>query len=194
MYGEYLTDMGRFNEAIVQMTRAQELAPLSLIIHADLGWALYCARRPDEALQQLRKTLSMDPEFAVAHWFLGWVHYQKGDFGLALFELNKALILEGNSRVQADIAFVHARSGNRGEAQRILAELKANEERKHVSQFAYALIYSGLDERDRAFAALDRAFEDRPWELAEAKVNPLLDPLRSDPRFPEMLRRLGLPV
>lgn len=193
-YAEYLTNVGRFDQAITHMNWARELAPLSLIIHADLAWVLYCARRPDEALEQLRKTVNLDPDFAAAHWFLGWVYYQKRDFERSLSGLNKAL-QGGISRAQADIAFVRARSGDRAEALRILENLKADAERgnKYVSQFEYALIYTGLDDRDKAFAALDRAFEERPWDLASAKVDPLLDSLRSDRRFPEMLRRLGLP-
>jgi tetratricopeptide (TPR) repeat protein len=134
----------------------------------------------------------MDPDFPVAHWFLGKVYYQKGDFALALSHLDKALSL--GTAVQADIAFVHARSGNRTEALRILESLKAQSKRKerYVSQFDYAVIYTGLDDRDKAFAALHQAFEERPWDLASAKVDPLLDQLRSDRRFPEILRQLGL--
>jgi tetratricopeptide (TPR) repeat protein len=138
----------------------------------------------------------MDPDFPVAHWFLGWVHYHRGDFGLALSALNKAYALSPSSRLQADIAFVHARSGDRAEALRILESLRtdADSGKKYVSQYSFALIYTGLGDRDRAFAALDNALEERPWDLSEAKVSPLLDPLRSDRRFPELLRRLGLSV
>ena len=195
-YAEYLTNMGRFDEAIVHMNRAQELAPLSLIIQCDLAWVLYCARRPSEALEQLRKTLNKDSGFAVAHLFLGWVHFQTGNAALALSELNKALALGAPGRVQADIASVQARSGNRSEALRILQTLKSDADRgtRYVSQFDFALIYAGLNDRDKAFEALQHAFEERPWDLASVKVDPLLDPLRSDPRFPEILRSLGLPV
>jgi eukaryotic-like serine/threonine-protein kinase len=192
-YGEYLTNMGRFDDAILQMKQAQELAPLALVVHATLGWVFYYAHRSDEAIAQLRDTLKMDESFPLTHLFLGWAYHQRGDSASAVRELRTAVSLDDGTLTQASLAFVLARSGAKAEALQILKKLTDRSERGgYVSQYQFAIVYAGLDDRDKAIEALNRGLEERPWELVGLKVDPLLAPLRGDPRFLQIVGRLGL--
>jgi TolB-like protein/Flp pilus assembly protein TadD len=196
-YSEYLTVIGRFDEAVTEIERAGELAPFSFIIRAVHGWVLYCAGRIDEAVAELETTLEMDPHYEVAHWFLGQALTAKGEYVEAIKHLNLAIELSGgNPRFMADLGYVYGRSGRKAEAIQILVELdELSDQDRHVSLYGYALVHTALGNSDNAIDALELALDERPWEweMVMLRVDPMLEDLRHDSRFRRMLRRLGLP-
>lgn len=190
-YGLYLHVMGRLDEAIAQITRAQELDPLSLIIATNVGRLLYVSRRYDQAIEQLQKTLEMDQGFPQTHICLGLVYQQEGRDKEALAEVQKAVDLSGRRpETLSTLGYVYAVSRRR-EAAKILDELKDLSKRTYVSPDWIAIIYAGLGERDQAFVWLEKAYENHELPV-DLKVDPKWDRLRSDTRFAELLRRVGL--
>jgi len=195
-HGFYLGMLGRVEEALAEMRRAQELNPLSLVIRTHVGLMLYQGRRYDEAIEQLRQTLEMEPDFAAAHYFLAWAYEQKGRYEETIAHLQKALAVSPGSpdRIGA-LGHAHAVFKRRADAQKALTELHKLSERRFVSAYDFAIIYVGLKEADQAFKWLERACEERSFSmLMSLKAEPRLDPLRSDPRFQDLLRRVGLPI
>ncbi len=183
---------GRREQGLSDMKRAVELDPLSLIINADLGRSFYLARQYGESLKQLQKTLDMDPTFGFAHIWLGQVYEQQNIFDKAISEFQKGVTLSGVSTYAlARLGHAYGVAGKRREAQKVLNELNDLSKQKYVSSYDIALIYVGLGEKEQAFAWLEKAYHERSMEFL--KVDPQLDPLRSDPRFVELLRRTGLP-
>ena len=194
-YGELLSALGRHEEALAEIKRAQQLDPLSLIINAVSGRTLLYAGRDDLAIEQLRKTLDeIDPNFAHAHWFLGIAYVRKGAFAEAIAEFQRAKTLSPNiTQYQGGLGHAYGRAGKSAEARKVLNEVIEQSKRRYVSWFDIAAIYAGLDEKDQAFACLEKAYEQHGARLVHLKLVPLLDPLRSDPRFQDLLRRIGLP-
>lgn len=193
-YANFLTALGR-REAIAEWKAAQELDPLSLIINAGLGWAYYFVRQYDQAVEQLKKALELDSDFELAHLWLGSVYVEKSLFKDAIAEIQKAVALsKGRTGIVAALGHAYARAGKRDEAQHILDELSQLEKRKYVSPYRMANIYAALGENDRAFEWLQKAYEDRSHLLVFLMVDPRLDALRPDPRFVDLLRRIGLSV
>ena len=185
--------LGRFEEGIAEAKRARELDPLSLAFNNALGGRLLLARRDNAAIEQIQKTLEMDPNFAPAHNRLGWAYLRNGTYEQAIAEFQKAMALsESDPDFFMDLGYAYAVAGNRDEAQTILAELKRKRERGFVSSSALAIVYGALGEKDEAFAWLEKAYEERDPQLTYLKVGPRFDPLRRDPRFKEVLRRVGL--
>jgi TolB-like protein/DNA-binding winged helix-turn-helix (wHTH) protein/Tfp pilus assembly protein PilF len=190
-YGWHLAALGRHGEAIAELEKAQSLDPLSLIIGADLAEELLIAHRYDEAIKQSRKTMNMDPFFALTHYVLGEVFVQKRLYNEAIAELQKAIELSpGSTAFTANLAYAYGESGKRNEASKILNELKSNSHDAFSNAPEIALVYVGLDEKDQAMAWLEKAYAERfnPGVL----LRPAFDPLRSDPRFQNLLRRIGL--
>jgi tetratricopeptide (TPR) repeat protein len=193
-YGELLSSLGRHEEALAEIKRAQQLDPLSLIINTSSGWILLGAGRDDLAIEQLRKTLEIDPNFARAHGDLGMAYLRKGNFPEAVAEFQRAATLSSNIiDYQSGLGHAYARAGKHTEARKLLYELKEHSKQRYVSWYDFAAIYAGLGEKDQAFALLEKAYEQRDPKVTWAKVDPSLDPLRSDPRFQDLLRRIGLP-
>ena len=191
-YGEYLAAVGHFEKGIAELKRAQELDPLSLIINADLGKAYFYARRYDQAGEQLRKTMEMDQSFQTAHFYLGMVYVMKGSFPDSIAEYQRAKQLNDDPRMLGLLGHVYAVSGQRDEALKTLDQLKENAGQRYVSPYSFALVYAGLGDKDQAFQWLEKSRQDRTPYLSTIKVDPLLDNLRSDPRFAELMRRVGL--
>jgi len=191
-YSIFLVYMGRFDEALDQYKIALQLDPLSLPISSSLGWALYSARRYDEAIEQCKKTLEVDPTFARTHLYLGEIYVQKRMYDEAIAEFRMAEELSGELWARTELAHAYAASDRKDEAQKILDEFKGRPERSNFSPYQMAIIYAGLGEKDRAFERLERAYEERNHGLVELKVEPMLDGLRSDPRFTDLLQRIGL--
>jgi serine/threonine-protein kinase len=194
MYGLYLSAMERFDEAHAEVRRAHELDPLSLAKIMGIGDVYYHQRQYDRAIEQYRRALEMDPNSGFAHWALGNAYVQKGMYEEAILEYQKSIPLSGDSPDEvASLGYAHALSGKRREAQQVIDELKNRAARRYISPTIIAFIYAGLDEKDEAFAWLDKAYDGRDFILVFLKVDPTFDRLRSDPRFAELARRVGVP-
>ena len=187
-----LRAVGRFDESIAEIRRAQELDPLSLIINADLGTDYIYARQYDKAIAQLRETIQMDPTFYYAHWRLGIAHEMKVSLQNAVAEYQTARQLNDDPSVVASLGRAFAGSGKKDEALRMLEQLKEFARQRYVSAYSFALVYAALGGKDQAFQWLEKSYQDRAFDLAFLKVDPLLDNLRSDPRFADLVRRVGL--
>jgi TolB-like protein/DNA-binding winged helix-turn-helix (wHTH) protein/Tfp pilus assembly protein PilF len=193
-YSLYLMAMGRTGDSVEQIDKARELDPLSISINFSLGWRFYMARQYDRAIQQLRNTLEMDPSYELPHLVLGLSYAQKHDFGLALPELRKAVELShGTPLMTSALANVYARSGNKAEAERLLADLISESKRQYVSPYYFAVVYVGLGKPEKAIDWLEKALADRSNGLVFLKVEPELDDLRSNPRFVALQRKLNFP-
>jgi serine/threonine-protein kinase len=192
-YGEYLATIGRFEEGLEQLKQAEQLDPLSLIINSDLGLPYFFARQYDRAIEQWQKTVELDPEFWLAHYALALVYEQKGMYSEAITESKRALNLFSDGPwVLAGLGHIYALSGKRDEAYQILDELMERAKKSYISPFDLALIHAGLGEKDEAITWLEKAYEERNQWLTWLKVEPRLDALRTDPRFIDLVRRVGL--
>jgi tetratricopeptide (TPR) repeat protein len=194
LYSQYLSLMGRPDEAIAEAKRGQEIDPLSLGENNNVALAYYRARQYDQTIEYSRKTLEMDQNFLPAHIMLGLALVEKGVFGEAIAEFQRGRELSGNSaHLRAMLAYSYARAGKTSEARKILHELNQLSAPDSVSPFDLAGVHIGLGEKDEAFAWLEKRYQERFWFLGYLKVEPLFDPLRSDPRFTDLVRRVGLP-
>ena len=192
-YGEFLMVQGRFDEALAEMNRASELDPLSPVLNLALGYRFYYAHQYPQAIEQIQKTLAMDAMFVPAHAFLGRAYEQRGMYREAIAELRKALELsEGDTNQLAALGHAYALSHDRAESNKILDQLKERSQQTYVPPVSIALIHAGLGDKNQAFDWLQRAYEDRSSGLLYLKVDPAFDILRSDPRFTDLLRRVGL--
>ncbi|HKC66099.1 MAG TPA: protein kinase [Pyrinomonadaceae bacterium] len=194
--GELLSAMGRFDEAIAEVRRALELDPLSLIINRVLADAYYSARRYDEAIEQYRKTIEIDPNFATAHGDLGDAFAAKGMHAEAVAEYAKSdEIMEGEEgkKNAAAILDAYAKGGWKGFLQQNISHFKELSNRSYVPPSFIAAQYAQLGEKDEAFAWLEKDYQEHGFAITDMKVDPQLDNLRSDPRFADLMRRVGLP-
>jgi tetratricopeptide (TPR) repeat protein len=187
-----LAATGRFDEALAEMKRAQELDPLSLIISAEIGAIYRFARQYDRAIEQLRKTIEMDQSFYFAHWNLGEAYVMKGSFEEALTEYQIAMRLADDPHILGLIGHAYAVSGKPDEALKTIDQMKEISKQRYVVAFAFAQVYAGLGDKDQAFQWLEKSYQDRSPDLAYFRIDPLLDSLRSDPRFEDFGRRTGL--
>ncbi|HWN99908.1 MAG TPA: winged helix-turn-helix domain-containing protein [Blastocatellia bacterium] len=190
-YSSYLVAMGRFDEAIAEAKRAEELEPLSFISNSHLGWILYLAGRNDEAIEHCKRLLDVDPNFFPARRYLGLAYEQKGAYNEAIDQFQQGVKLSGSPLMLSLLGHAYAVSGKKAEAQRILAELDQQKQR-YVSPYTIATIYAGLGEKDQAFKWLEKAYEDRDIWLMNLDVDPVLKNLKLDRRFASLLERIGL--
>jgi serine/threonine-protein kinase len=192
-YGEYLAALCRHSEAIAALRQAINLDPLSLIIHSTLGrHGYYFARQYDEAIAQFRKTLEMEDTFWVAHFWLGWTYATIGRLSEAFVELQTARRLDDNLEIVAALGYAHGLAGQTREAEQVVDELQQLARTRYVSPMLGALVAIGMGEYDEAFGWLEKAYEDGAQMLSELKVEPAFDPIRADPRFADLLGRVGL--
>ena len=200
-YSHFLMGQGRIEESLIQSKRALELSPFDILFNIHLGWHYLNARQYDQALDQIEKTVEMDKNFAQTYPWLGLILEQKGRYPEAIAAFQKAIKLfpGGSSVAEAELAHTYAVSGNREEAQKIIAELQELSKSKYVSSFQIAAIYGGLyaasparTEKDQAFAYLEKAYEERADGLVNLNADQRFDSLRSDPRFADLARRVGL--
>jgi len=190
-YGGELEQKGRFDEALEEMKLAGELDPLSLIIIKDTGEIYYVARKYDRAIEYFRKALEMDPNFVVAHMYLGLVYAQQQEFSSALAELQKARLLQDSPDILCELGYVYALSGKRREAEKILSDLKVISKHRYIIPTYYAIIYAGLGDKDKAFEWLEKGYREGGL-LTGLKTDPQWDSLRTDSRFADLLKRVGL--
>jgi serine/threonine protein kinase/tetratricopeptide (TPR) repeat protein len=193
-YAEYVMTMGRHEDVMARMKNGQELDPLSLIINVAVGWALYFARRYDEAIEQLRRTVELDPNYPVTYWILGLVLRKTGRYELAIIEGEKGVKLSGGSpMMRAALAHTLGAARRSLEAGQILEDLTILANQKYVAPYFFAGIHVGLGENDRALEYLEKAYEEHSNWLIYLHIDPSMDELRDDPRFQDLLRRVGLP-
>jgi eukaryotic-like serine/threonine-protein kinase len=193
-YSHYLMAMGRTEESLAESKRALELDPLGLIMNVHLGWHYINAHHYDLAIEQLTKALEMDPNFGIGHWYLGWAYEQEGKYSEAESELRKAqALLKDNEALAADIGHLYAVSGRKDQALKVIGELKEMAKHRYVSLYNVAMIFVGLKDKDQAFEWLENAYRERSDLLVYLKVDPRLDSLRTDPRFVDLVKRVGLP-
>jgi len=192
-YGEYLMVKGRFDEALAEMNRAAELNPMSPPLNLALGYRFYYAHQYPAAIEQIQKTLAMDPAFVPAHLFLGRAYEQKGAYPDAIAEMRKALELsEGDTNELAALGRAFAVGHQPEEAKKILDQLKERSQQTYVQPGLIAAIHIALGDQNQAFDWLQKAYEDRSAGLLYLKIDPAFDSLGSDPRFIDLLRRVGL--
>jgi eukaryotic-like serine/threonine-protein kinase len=191
-FSSFLVAMGRFNEALGEAKRAQELEPLSLIAKSHLAWIHYMAGQPEQAVAVCRKLIEMDPNFFPAHRYLGLAYSQQGRHAEAIAAFERARKLSGSSLIVAHLGYAYAAAGEREKAAAVLAELQQLSARTYVSPYTTAAIHAALGEKDRAFEWLEKAFEERDLWLMNLRVDPALAPLHSDARFAALLRRIKL--
>ena len=192
-YSVLLSVLGHHEEALAQARRALELDPLSLVIQANLGGRYLYARRYDEASQECRKAIEMDSGFVLAHDCLGFAHLQKGRSDAAVAEFSTALNLShGDPQSISALGYAYAISGKANEAAAISTQLENSSESKYLPAYFIAIVEAGRGRKDEAITWLERAYENRSAQLPDAKTEPMLDSLRSDPRFRNLIRKMGL--
>src|SRR2546427_6279066 len=193
-YGEALDRVGRFEESVAEHKRAVQLDPLSLIVNAVTGRALYEARQYDQAIEQERKTLDLDPNYILAHYDLGMAYLQKSMYAEGIGVFQKALaIYPGNTEELSGLGYAYAVAGRRAEAQKVLDKLNDISKEKYVPGWYVAMIYAGLGDKGKAFEWLEKSYDDPALGAGQSiKMDPAFDPLRSDPRFADLLRRMNL--
>ena len=193
-YPFYLSSSGRSQEALAAAKSALDLDPASPSLSQSLAVQFYFARQFDQAIEQCHKTLEMDPNFAVAYAVLGQSYLAKGMNREAVPVMQKySALSQASADSLALLGYSYARLEERGQAQRILQELTAVSKERFVPAFFFALVYTGLEDKDQAFTWLERAYVERYTRFAYLKLEALWDPLRSDQRFSDLVRRVGIP-
>jgi len=191
LHGEVLWQTGRMDEAIAEIKRTLELDPLSINDNATLGVAFFLARQYDRATEQEAKTLELDPSYTQAHLNLGMAYVQKSMFKEAIAEFEKALVISPNrTGALSRLGYAYAVAGRRAEALKVLDQLTERSKQKYVPATDVARMFAGLKEKDKAVEWLEKAYEER--SVANIKLNPVYDLLRSDSRFQQILRRMNL--
>jgi tetratricopeptide (TPR) repeat protein len=190
-YGLALAWFQRFDDARREIERGLEVDPVAPLLNSGMGQILYFARQYDRALVEYRKALDLDPNLFFTHLCLGNLYTKMGSYDKAIAELKKAIELGGGA-VKGALAHAYAVSGQTSEARKIIADLTDRSSQTYSPPFDVAVAYAGLGDYDQAFAWLERAYDERARNMLSLKVNPLLDPLRSDPRFGALIRRMRI--
>lgn len=191
-YSSYLVAVERFNEAIAEAKRTEELEPLSFVASSHLGWIYYLSGKNDEAIEQCKKILELDPSSFPARRYLGLAYEAKGMYAEAIAEFQTGVKLSGSPLMLALLGHAYAASGKRAEAQQVLADLQQLKGQRYVSPYTLAAIYAGLGDRDQAFKWLETAVEERDIWLMNLKVDPVFAKLRTERRFTDILGRIRL--
>jgi TolB-like protein/Tfp pilus assembly protein PilF len=193
-YAEFLMRMGRSDESIAEYKRAQKLDPLSLVVNTELGWSYGIARRYEQAITQFRQVLELDPNFAIARWSLGVAYEESGRHDEAIRALLAALAPDEDNWVFLTyLGYAYGGASQQREALKVLAQLRERAKKENVPRFAFALVHLGLGQNGKALLFLEEAYKQRDAWLITVKASPELDPLRSNPRFQALLRRMNFP-
>jgi len=192
-YSIYLATAGRFDESVKEAEKAAELDPLSLIISSSWGDRLLNARRYEDATNQCRKTLDMDPNFGLGHLCIGTSYINRGHFEEGIPELQKATeLLPGNPDSIVQLGIACALSGDHARARNVLSKLK-NHSQPYRRAYSIAMLYAGLGDKEQAIFWLQKGYEERNDDMIYMKIEPVFDPIRSDSRFQDLIRRVGFP-
>ena len=193
-YGHYLEFVGQLPEATAELKRGVDLDPTNLIVNAEYGWTFYIRRQTDEAIAQYRKTLELDPSFVLGSVWIAQALEQKQMYAEALAELERARKIDNWSWIVAEIGCVNAFLGKRDEARKIIAELTERATREYIDETLIVYIFAALGDKDQAFTWMEKGYQSRASNLPWLVMEPKFDPLRSDPRFGQFVRRIGLSV
>ena len=194
-YAASLACLGRFEEAIEYMKHAHRLDPGSLIINRDLGVIYSWAGMLDESAEQLRKTIEMDPSFIPAYMILGRVYLEKGMYDEAIAECEKGISIHGgglNYFIMGQLGFIYAKAGRRDDAIRKLDKLMELSRSKDIPAFPISMIHAGLGNEEEALDWLEKSYDNHEFPLVLLNVEHFMDDLRSNPRFTDILRKVGL--
>jgi tetratricopeptide (TPR) repeat protein len=183
--------MGRHDEAIAEMKRAMELEPLSLVQGANFAGVYLYARQFDKALDQAKKTYDLDPNLVTGQNWMCHAYDVNGMYAESLAISEKAAL--SNRSLLAGLGYAYAKSGQRQKAEAVLKQWKEIEKTKYVANYWVAIVYAALGEKEAAFAELEKAYQAHDWFFQRLRTDPFMDPLRDDPRFKDLVRRLGLP-
>jgi tetratricopeptide (TPR) repeat protein len=186
--------MGRYEQAVTAIGQAQQLDPLSLVIHHHAAWVYIHARRFDDAIEQCRKALEMDPHYSIANVWLGIACSQKSMHNEAIAALTKAREFLGDIPfAAAALAHSLAAAGRREQAAELLQKLGSSDQVNHVDPYHLAVVYAAFEEPDPVFECLEGAYREQSlWLTCWLKSDPRLDPVRADPRFSDLLQRIGV--
>jgi serine/threonine-protein kinase len=194
-YGEYLEAMGQVEAGLAELKKARDIDPLSLVINTSLGMSLYFAGRDDEAIEHLKRATELEPRFVKSHLVLGLVYLRKSMRDEAMAEIETARQLTNYSWADATLGFAHAVLGEHAEAEKQLRRLTKQSRTKFVSALTFAMLHAGFaDHADQTMEWLQKSFEERAGLLVWLGVWPIFDNMRSDPRFVDLLKRIGLPT
>ena len=191
-YSSYLVAVERFDEAIAEAKRTEELEPLSFVASSHLGWIYYLAGKNDQAIEQCKKILDMDPNSFPARRYLGLAYESKGMYAEAINEFQTGVKLSGSPLMLALLGHAYAASGKRAEAQRVLNDLEQLQAQRYVSPYTVAAIYAGLNDQDQAFTWLEKAVAEHDIWLMNLKVDPVFARLRTNRKFTDLLARIRL--
>jgi serine/threonine-protein kinase len=193
LYGDFLVAMGRFDEALGEKRRAEQLDPLSVTASWDIGRTFFFAGRDEDAIEAAKRTLDLDPSFPYVYYLQAQIAYRKGEIPQALVLMEKAMQLGGHKQLLiTSWGMINARAGNREEAMHAMDELRARTSDTYTLPLFLARIYSALGNNDEAMKNLEQVYKDRSESAVWLKVDPSLDSLRKDPRFVELIRKVGL--
>jgi len=187
----YLSPMGRHDEAIAEMNRAMELEPLSLVQGANFAAVYLYARKFDKALDQAKKTYDLDPNLVTGQNWMCHSYDVNGMYAESLAISEK--VAQSNRSLLAALGYAYAKSGQRQKAEAVLTRWKELGKTKYVTNYWMAIVYAALGEKEAAFAELEKAYQAHDWFFQRLRSDPFMDPLRDDPRFKDLVRRLGLP-
>jgi serine/threonine-protein kinase len=190
IYAWCLGGLGRLDEAIAKDTKAIELDPLNSFFQSALAYYLYHARRYDEAVVQARKTLELDPASTLAHHLLGCCLLWKGDTAGAIAEFQRTKVIVAGAWYQGLLGYAYAISGDRPKAEQMLCELADMAKRQYVNKTAFATIYLGLGEKQKALDWLEKSYEDQESACWYLRVDPIYDSVRNEPRFQALLTKI----
>lgn len=192
-YSLYLGELGRLDEAVAEMEKARALDPLSVLIGGNVALLQYLAGRLDEAEHELHRTMELDPDAPLPHLVLGMVRARQGNVSEGIAEIEKAYALDDNAEIAGWLGYAYGLSGRKGDAERLVRDLEKRTG-EFVPAYAIAMLHASLGDKDEAFAWLDRSFEDHSEGVGWIRVDPRLQPLRSDPRYADLLQRIRLPL
>jgi len=191
-YSSFLVAVERFDEAIAEAKRTDELDPLSFVASSHLAWIYYLSGQSDNAIEQAKKIVDLDPTSFPARRYLGLAYEQKGMYPEAIAEFEKGVKLSGSPLMLALLGHAYAVSGKRAQAQQVLNDLQQLQSQRYVSPYTVAAIYAGLNDPEQAFKWLDKAVDERDIWLMNLKVDPAFAKLRTNRRFSDLLAKIRL--